>query len=122
MKTDWVSYWKNYSLFEKLWVCRITRAYKKLLNNVKINNVKILELGSGSGINSLIIAKKLKANKITLVDFNEKAIEISKEKFKNSSLNVKFLKRDILNLILKEKFDIIHSEGLIEHFYGNERL
>lgn len=49
----------------------MNRTYKKLLKDVYLNkNPKILELGSGSGINSMLISKILKANKITLVDFN----------------------------------------------------
>ena len=37
-------------------------------------------------------------------------------------VNVRFLKADIFNVDLKEKFDVVHSEGLIEHFYGDNRI
>jgi ubiquinone/menaquinone biosynthesis C-methylase UbiE len=122
MRTNWTKYWRAYTYLEKLWIWRITRAYKELLKNIKLKDVKILELGSGSGINSLTLAKIFNAKEITLVDSNKKAIEISKNKFKNSNLSVRFLKRDINNLNLKEGFDIVHSEGLIEHFYGKKRI
>lgn len=124
MKTNWTKHWKqNYdNFFWKTWEWRITSAYKKLLKNVKLNNVKILELGSGSGVNSLKLANVFKSKEITLVDSNKKALEISKKTFRNSNLNVNYLEKDILKLDLKEKFDIVHSEGLIEHFYGKERI
>lgn len=126
METDWTKHWENnYGNFIwKIWVRRITRAYKKLLKHVSLNNPKILELGSGSGANSLAIAKILKAKDITLVDYNSHALEISKRLFKESNVdfNVTYLNSNILDVHLNEKFDIIHSEGLIEHFYGEERV
>lgn len=126
MKTDWTKHWKeNYGNFSwKIWGWIINRAYKNLLKNVNLSDPKILELGSGSGINSLTISKILKAKEITLVDFNKKALEISKKLIKDSNLglNVKYLYKNIFDLSLNEKFNIVHSEGLIEHFYGKNRL
>jgi len=123
MQTDWTKHWDVFnSVSWKFWDWRISHVYKKLLKNVKMKNVKILELGSGSGINSLNLAKTFKADEITLVDFNEKALNISKDVFKDSNVKIRFLKRDVLNLNLKEKFDIVHSEGLVEHFYGKDRI
>lgn len=124
--TDWTTHWrKNYGNFAwKTGVWRITRAYKSLLKNVNLQNpnLKILELGSGSGINSLTMAKILKAKAITLVDYNELAIDISQQVLKNAAMHIKFLNNNILYLNLTEKFDIVHSEGLIEHFYGKDRM
>ena len=102
----------------------MNRAYKKLLKNVYVNkNPKILELGSGSGINSMLISRVLKANQITLVDFNQKAFEINRKIIKCSGLklHMRYISRNILDLNLNERFDIVHSEGLIEHFYGKNR-
>lgn len=126
METDWTKHWKNnYGNFIwKIWVRRITSAYKTLLKQVNVNNPKILELGSGSGANSLAIAKLLKAKDITLVDYNSYALEISKRLFKESNVdfNVTYLNSNITDVNINEQFDIVHSEGLIEHFYGEERV
>jgi len=126
METDWTKHWEdNYGNFIwKMWVRRITSAYKTLLRNVNVNNPKILELGSGSGANSLAMAKILKAKDITLVDSNSHALDISKRLFKesNSDFHVMYVNSNILDVNLDERFDIVHSEGLIEHFYGEERV
>jgi 2-polyprenyl-3-methyl-5-hydroxy-6-metoxy-1,4-benzoquinol methylase len=126
MVMDWTKHWeKNYgNFFWRAWVLAIARAYKKLLKNINLNDAKILELGSGSGNNSLTIARVLKTKRVTLVDSNEKALEISRELIKNSDsdLDVSYLKRNILDLSLNERYDIVHSEGLVEHFYGKSRL
>ena len=122
METDWTEHWNmNNGISWDMWTWRIAHAYKKLLKNIKLNDVRILELGSGSGTNSLELAKIFNVKEITLVDSNEKALEVSKKTFRNSGLNVNYLKRDVLKLNLKEKFDIVHSEGLIEHFYDKKR-
>jgi len=123
METDWTEHWNmNNGISWNMWTWRIAYAYKKLLKNIKLNDVRILELGSGSGFNSLKLAKIFKTKEITLVDSNKKAISISKKIFENSGLKVNYLKKDVLKIDVKEKFDIVHSEGLIEHFYGKKRF
>jgi len=123
METDWTKHWiMSNNILWGTWTWRIAYAYKKLLKNIKLNDVRIIELGSGSGVNSLKLAKIFKAKEITLVDSSKKAIDFSKKMFENANLNVSYLKKDILKLDLKEKFDIVHSEGLIEHFYDKKRL
>lgn len=123
MKTDWTDFWrKNYGgLLWETWKWRIARGYKGLLKATDLTNPKILELGSGSGINSLAMAKILNAKGITLVDFNEKALKTSRKVFKNAGFDVRYLNEDVVKLNLKEKFDLVHSEGLVEHFYGRNR-
>jgi ubiquinone/menaquinone biosynthesis C-methylase UbiE len=124
MRNDWTRHWEeNYKDYlGGSWNWRITRAYKKLLKRVDLKNPKVLELGSGTGINSLTIAKGLNATEITLVDNNKKAFEISRKVFEKSDIQVKFLCKNILNLNLSQRFDIVHSEGLIEHFNGKDRM
>jgi ubiquinone/menaquinone biosynthesis C-methylase UbiE len=123
-ETNWSKHWRESygGILWKTWSWRVSRAYKILLRNVNLKSPSILELGAGSGINSLTIAKILKARKITLVDFNEEALKTGERTFKNTGLNVKCLKRDIFDLDLEERFDIVHSEGLLEHFYGRKRV
>lgn len=129
MEIDWTKYWDRYGdFFWMLGVWRKKAVYNYLLRDVDLKNTKILELGSGSGINSLTVAKILNGDRITLVDFNERAIEISKKLIEESdaqsdtSLHVKYLKKDVLKLKLDEKFDVVHSDGLVEHFYGKDRI
>ncbi|MEM5812443.1 MAG: class I SAM-dependent methyltransferase [Candidatus Aenigmatarchaeota archaeon] len=126
METDWTRHWEsNYGgLMWNFWRWRIKRAYRKLLNHTGMKSPTVLELGSGSGANSIAIAEILNSKEIMLVDMNEKALEISKKLAKDSGLllNLSYIKQDILSLDLGKRFDIVHSEGLIEHFYGKERL
>lgn len=121
---EWTKHWESEygNANWKVWVRMLAKSYKELLKDVRVKNPKILEMGSGSGINSLLLSDYLKCGDITLVDFNKKAMEISKKLSWNSGIKVKQIHADVLKLGTKEKFDIVHSEGLLEHFYGKERL
>ncbi len=105
----------------KTWVLRLKRAYTHLLRFVTASTPSILELGAGSGMNSLMIAKIMQARQITLVDFNEEALSICKRTFRDTPFKVNYVKSDILELDLSATFEVVHSEGLIEHFYEAER-
>jgi SAM-dependent methyltransferase len=123
MATDWAKHWRRGygDLVWKTWVMRLRRAYTHLLHAVTTSNPSILELGSGSGQNSLMIAEILQARQITLVEFNEEALAICRETFRDTPFTVNYEKSDILDLELRATFDLVHSEGLIEHFYEAER-
>lgn len=117
---DWNSFFhkKNEKILELLefpeWI-----GYKKLLKHVK-KPKKVLELGCGTGLISLKIAKKYNA-KITLVDYSKSALEIAKKAFNKAGIKAKFIKSDFFKLKIKDKFDLIHSQGVIEHFKNKEQ-
>jgi cyclopropane fatty-acyl-phospholipid synthase-like methyltransferase len=52
------------------------------------------------------------------VDFSIKALELSKEIYKINKMNVETINENILDLKLSKKYDLVHSQGLIEHFKG----
>jgi ubiquinone/menaquinone biosynthesis C-methylase UbiE len=123
LKTDWAEHWKKYNNF--IWQIgswRARQAYKRLLKYANFKNPTIIELGSGSGKNSLFLANTLESPEVVLVDFNDVSLKISKDFFQDSGIEVKFLKEDVLKLNLNDqKWDLVHSEGLIEHFFGEDR-
>jgi 2-polyprenyl-3-methyl-5-hydroxy-6-metoxy-1,4-benzoquinol methylase len=79
--------------------------------------LEVIELGSGMGTQSLLMA--LKGAKVTLVDFSEVALRKAKELFKEFGLNPTCCKFDIFNLDSNffGKFDISMSFGTVEHFF-----
>lgn len=73
------------------------------------NNIKILDIGTGSGAISLALSKNLKDSNILGVDISKDAIDLANEnKIKLNINNVEFKESDIFSNI-KEKFDIIVS-------------
>ena len=72
---------------------------------------KVLEVGTGTGLISLMTAQRNPRAKILALDINEKAVELAGHNFSNSlfrdRLRVKLF--DFKNYISEEKFDLILS-------------
>ena len=85
------------------------------------SNLNVIEIGAGSGTNSILFAKR--GAKVTILDYSKKAIERSKEFFKRNNCQAEFILADALKLPekLKGKYDISMSFGLAEHFTGKQR-
>ena len=94
---------------------------KKHLNITSFKNLKILELGSGTGILSLLMAKE--GAEVYLVDSSKTAIRYSgilMRTMKNQgdfSGKVRIIQGDLLKINLPHNyFDIVHNYGVIEHY------
>ena len=120
---DWTEIWKNrlVSLLELLLRPVIWRMYTRLLSKIDLTPAStVIELGSGTGKNSLLISKTYR-NRITLVDNCRYILEQSKRYFKEHHIPAKFVCRDVLKLGTKQTYNLVFSEGLIEHFVGANR-
>lgn len=85
----------------------------KVIEYVKANNknnLKILDLCTGSGIIAITLKKELDEILIDVVasDISEEAIEVAKENAQYHDTDVRFIQSDIFNNI-NDKFDIIVS-------------
>ena len=76
----------------------------------KKNNLKILDLCTGSGIIAITLKKELDQFSIDVLasDISEEAIKVAKENAQSHDATIKFVKSDIFNNI-DDKFDIIVS-------------
>ena len=95
------------------------KSKKKLIKLIKkySPNKKIAEAGAGTGIISTYMASL--GYNVTEIDIDSKiqslAKKIAKDYYKDAKIN--FAKKDILKLDYKEKeFDVIFSNGVLEHF------
>ena len=108
-----------------------TRYYNKLLLLLKevlkiksFKNLEVLELGSGTGILSILMAKE--GALVTLIDKNKNALLYSKIIVRELRKRGKFIGRvkivegDIYDIEQKGNFDIVHNYGVIEHFQDKE--
>jgi len=80
------------------------------LSNV-INAKQILEVGTGTGIISLMLAQRNPNANILAIDINSEAVQISQNNFSNSPFSdrIKSQLQDFKNLETDEKFDLIIS-------------
>lgn len=79
-----------------------------LIKKYNFNNPKILDIGTGSGCIAIGLKKYL-ASDVTAIDISEKALEVAKINSKNNKVDIKFLKKDILNETIVDKYDVIVS-------------
>lgn len=78
----------------------------------KLDDIKILDLCTGSGIIGITLQKELehKINvEVSASDISDKALNIARKNAENLGANIKFYKSDLFNDIEKEKFNIIVS-------------
>ena len=71
-------------------------------------NLKILDIGTGSGAIALGLAKNRPGWSVTAADISQEALELASENAKNQNLNIFFKKSDCFAEI-SEKYDIIVS-------------
>lgn len=80
------------------------------VKSTKKNNLKILDLCTGSGIIAITLKKELSQFSIDVVasDISAEAIKVAKENTQSHDATIKFIQSDIFNNIA-DKFDIIVS-------------
>lgn len=74
----------------------------------KDKNLKVLDIGTGSGIIAITLNKENKNLKITATDISKKALKVSKKNQKTHQTDIKFINTDLYKNI-KDEFDIIIS-------------
>ncbi|WP_347217579.1 peptide chain release factor N(5)-glutamine methyltransferase [Chryseobacterium sp.] len=75
----------------------------------KGSGLKILDIGTGSGVIPLVLKKHFPEAEISSIDFSEKALETAKRNAAYHKLEVNFIHADYLNTQLTEKYDVIIS-------------
>ncbi|MEM5782445.1 MAG: class I SAM-dependent methyltransferase, partial [Candidatus Aenigmatarchaeota archaeon] len=108
MKDSPKQYWNMFWSKEKKTIHKFQfQKMKKILGSLK--NKKVLEVGAGSGVDSLYLAKKYKTCAFCL-DFSEKALEIIRKNFERNNLKCKVIKADLRRIPYPDNyFDIVFS-------------
>ncbi|MEW6044624.1 MAG: class I SAM-dependent methyltransferase [Thermoproteota archaeon] len=86
-----------------------TSEMKEVLKQISWKSKKVLDVGCGTGFFAYLVAKR--GGKVLGIDYSEKAIAIAKSQYFHT--NLEFRKMDVSKV--KEKFDVIVSNGTLEH-------
>ena len=117
----WSVYGKNKFLMDLFWSVSF-RSYKKLLrqsNIGRIKNPRILEIGAGSGLLTKRILD-IYGGSAVLVDNSLEARQVFLDTNNHPSIDYRI--GSALSLKYRNKFDLVFSDGLIEHFKGKDQV
>lgn len=84
-------------------------AIEKIKNNFQNKGLKILDIGTGSGIIPIVLKKKFPDAKVSAIDYSEKALKVAQKNADFHEVEIEFIHQDYLNENLNQKYDIIIS-------------
>ncbi|GHA34809.1 release factor glutamine methyltransferase [Salinimicrobium marinum] len=80
------------------------------VKNLQQKEIRILDIGTGSGCIAISLGKNLPSAKVTAIDISEGALEMAKRNADFNNVNVEFIQQDILEAeALDSNYDIIVS-------------
>ena len=86
----------------------VEKTYNYIKKYFNKDNIKILDIGTGSGCIAITLNKLLNNGDITGIDISSEALEIAKENNINNNTNVKFIESNIFSNV-SDKYDVIIS-------------
>jgi len=120
LKLHWEKIYDEKNEDEVSWFQKETNESIKMIQSARIENPKIIDVGSGRSklLKNLI---EIGYNHLTYLDISESALEKSKEFLGEQSNKVRWISKDVLNFKSDEKFDIWHDRAVF-HFLNEENL
>ena len=99
----------------------------KYINMYFNNEIKILDIGTGSGCIAITLNKLLDNSMVTAVDISKEALDVARENNKINNTDVNFIKSDVFSNI-NDKYDVIisnppyisYDEDIMDVVYNNE--
>ena len=79
------------------------------IEKFNLKDLKIIDIGTGSGIIPIVLKKNFPEAKVSAIDFSEKALETAKKNADFHKLDIKFIHQNYLQENLSEVYDVIIS-------------
>ncbi|RKT01968.1 peptide chain release factor N(5)-glutamine methyltransferase [Chryseobacterium defluvii] len=84
-------------------------AVDKIKNHFDTGKLKILDIGTGSGIIPLVLKNHFPEAEVSSIDFSEKALQTARKNAAFHGLEINFIHGDYLNFDLADHYDIMIS-------------
>lgn len=93
-------------------------AYNFICDNRDKNYNRVVDLGCGPGYTTDMLAKATEAKEVVGIDISDYFIELARKAYPD----YKFIKGDVANLNLNEKYDLLYCRFLLSHLRGIHNL
>ena len=113
MAKDWSELWTRMHGLGLNKETYMWKFYEILLGNYNLKGKKVLEIGCGTGMNSIVMASM--GAKVTFLDKTKEALNLVKNNLDGASMNCELVQGDVFDYKFGREFDLVHSEGVIEH-------
>ncbi len=117
--SNWSRIWKSAGGVDFNRETCMWKFYELLLDGYDFKGKRVLEFGCGTGINSVFMAAM--GARVTFLDNSREALKLVKRNLDGFSLDGDLVYGDVFDSGFESEFDVVHSEGLIEHFIGKQR-
>jgi len=126
-RSRWEGFWgktrvrENTRVFEVLIACfrflaNLVRS-QLASHHIKKGELRILEVGCGTAVSSILLARRKKLREIIGVDFSRSAVSIARKNSCRYHVNASFVLADARFLpFRKDTFGLTWNMGLLEHF------
>lgn len=112
LSEEWWDEKGKFGILHKIRPLRIEYILQQM-NNKKVKNLKILDIGCGGGLVSESLSKL--GAVVTGIDFAENNIRVAKQHSAKSGLKIEYKIGDIEKIKLKKNFDVIIAFEVLEH-------
>ncbi len=113
--TDWGSIWKSFGRADLNDTTYMFEYYKDFVSSFK--GKKVLEIGCGTGVNSILMASL--GAKVSVMDYSRDALDVVGKM--SHGLDIELIHQDMFTSTIKGEFDLVHSEGVVEHYLMPKR-
>ena len=123
---DWARNWERTSALPGVWQAKalwrrwFRPTVNSFLHGLDLTGQRLIELGAGTGDTSLHLIEDQGLARATLIDFSPVAADHIRRRIRGAPVTL--IQADLLSLDLSDRFELVHSSMLVEHFFGPQRV
>ena len=113
---EWENIWNHFKGLKLNETTYMFEYYKEFLGS-NFKGKRVLEFGCGTGVNSIMMASL--GAKVSVMDYSREALDIVD--MLSGSLDIELIHMDMFTSEIENEFDVVHSEGVVEHYLMPKR-